>query len=80
SISAKTIGSLIVSSLLVIPVVSAMQIARTYKKTLLLSILLSVAFVYTGLFISYFFNLKPGSVIVLISVIWLILTMIIKKN
>lgn len=80
SISAKTIGSLIVSSLLVIPVVSAMQIARTYKKTLLLSILLSVTFVYIGLFISYFFNLKPGSVIVLISVIWLILTMIIKKN
>lgn len=78
SISAKTIGSLIVSSLLVIPVISAMQYTKTYKSTLFLSIIFSAFFVYFGLFISYFLNLRPGSVIVLISVIFLVITLILK--
>ncbi|QWQ38733.1 metal ABC transporter permease [Gemella sp. zg-570] len=80
SVSAKTIGSLIVSSLLIIPTICAMQIAKTYKNTLILSIILSMTFVYLGLFISYFYNLKPGSVIVLLSVICLIVIILIKKK
>lgn len=80
SLSAKTIGSLIVSSLLIIPTICAMQITKTYKNTLILSIILSIIFVYLGLIISYFYNLKPGSVIVLLSVICLITIIIIKKK
>lgn len=80
SISAKTIGSLIVSSLLVIPVICAMQFTKTYKGTLALSILLSVVFVYAGLFVSYQYNLRPGSVIVLIAVFGLLTAMVIKKK
>lgn len=80
SISAKTIGSLIVSSLLVIPVICAMQFTKTYKKTLILAILLSIIFVYSGLIVSYYYNLRPGSVIVLISVIALVVTLLIKKK
>lgn len=80
SISAKTIGSLIVSSLLVIPVICAMQFTKTYKKTLIVSILLSIIFVYSGLVVSYYYNLRPGSVIVLISVITLVVTLLFKKK
>lgn len=80
SISAKTIGSLIVSSLLVLPSISAMQYTKTYKNTLIVSIIFSVIFVYLGLFISYALNLRPGSVIVLLSVIWLIISLIIKRK
>lgn len=80
SISAKTIGSLIVSSLLVIPVICAMQFAKTYKGTLILSIILSVIFVYSGLLVSYQYNLKPGSVIVLIAVLGLLTAMFLKKK
>ena len=80
SISAKTIGSLIVSSLLVVPVICAMQFTRTYKQTLLVSIILSIIFVYVGLFVSYAYNLKPGSVIVLIAVLVLIVSLIFKKK
>lgn len=80
SISAKTIGSLIVSSLLVVPVICAMQFTRTYKQTLLVSIILSIIFVYLGLFVSYAYNLKPGSVIVLIAVLVLIVSLIFKKK
>ncbi|WP_282925743.1 metal ABC transporter permease [Helcococcus kunzii] len=80
AISAKTIGSLIVSSLLVIPVITAMQFAKTYRMTLILSIILSAIFVYGGLVLSYTLNLKPGSVIVLISVVCLFISLIVKKK
>lgn len=80
SISAKTIGSLIVSSLLVIPVICAMQLAKTYKRILVVAIILSIMFVYSGLIISYYYNLRPGSVIVLISVVTLVATLIINKK
>ena len=80
SIAVKTIGSMIVSSLLILPVICAMRFAKTYKGTLFLSIGLSLMFVYIGLFLSYFFNLRPGAVIVLIAVAFLILFMLIKKR
>lgn len=80
SISAKTIGSLIVSSLLVIPSITAMQFTKTYKSTLILSIFLSIGFVLTGLVLSYFYNLKPGSVIVLIAVSALMISLFIKRK
>ncbi|QWT17341.1 metal ABC transporter permease [Collinsella sp. zg1085] len=80
SIAAKTIGSLIVSSLLVIPVICAMQFSKTYRGTLALSIALSLVFVFSGLVLSFYQNLKPGSVIVLIAVAGLLLSLIIKRK
>lgn len=80
SIAAKTIGSLIVSSLLVIPVICAMQLTRTYRQTLWLSILLSELFIYAGLLVSYYGNLRPGSVIVLIAVGALLLILLCKRK
>lgn len=80
SIAAKTIGSLIVSSILVLPVICAMQFTKTYKQTLFVSIGLSISYVYVGLLASYYFNLKPGSLIVLIAVVVLLLSMFIKHK
>lgn len=79
SIAAKTIGSLIVSSLLVIPVICAMQFSKTYKGTLIFSMGISIVCVYIGLFVSYFYNLRPGSVIVLVAVFGLLAAMYLKK-
>lgn len=80
SIAAKTIGSLIVSSLLVVPVIGAMQLGRTYKGTLGIAIIISLLSVYAGLIISYYYNLRPGAVIVLISVGILIAVLLLKKR
>lgn len=80
ALSAKAIGSLIVSSLLVIPVMIAMRFTSTYKKTLIVSMILSVLFIYLGLIVSYYFNLKSGSVIVVLAVIGLVMSMCIKKK
>lgn len=80
SVAAKTIGSLIVSSILVIPAIGAMQFARTYRGTLLLSVIISLFCVYAGLVVSFYQNLRPGAVIVLISVFGLLAALFFRKK
>lgn len=80
SVAARSVGTLIVSSLMVIPVACAMQLANSYKKTVIFSVLFALLFTVVGLFLSYYFNLKPGGTIVLTGVVVLIPLMIWKKE
>lgn len=80
SVAARSVGALIVSSLMVIPVACAMQVANSYKKTVIFSVLFAVLFTVVGLLLSYYFNLKPGGTIVLTGVVVLIPLMIAKKE
>lgn len=79
SIAARTVGALIVSSLMVVPVACGMQFGRSYKQTVIYSIISGVLFTVLGLFISYYAELKPGGTIVLVGVISLMLIIVIKK-
>ena len=80
SIAARTVGALIVSSMMVVPVACAMKFAKSYKQTVLFSILLALIFTIIGLTLSYYLGLKPGGTIVLSGVAFLILTIIIKRD
>jgi zinc transport system permease protein len=73
SIAARTVGALIVSSLMVLPVACAMQLAKSYRQTVLTSVLFGLVFTIGGLFLSYYVGLKPGGTIVLIGVAILVL-------
>ncbi|WP_312815489.1 metal ABC transporter permease [Sedimentibacter sp.] len=79
SVAARTVGALIVSSLMVIPVACAMQFGKSYKQTVIYSVCFAVFFMVAGLYISYYQRLKPGGTIVLIGVICLVLILIIKS-
>ncbi len=79
SVAARTVGALIVSSMMVIPTACAMQLAKSYKKTVLYSIGFAVLFMVSGLFLSYYQRLKPGATIVLIGVVCLVLILIVKN-
>lgn len=79
SIAARTVGALIVSSMMVVPVACAMQVAKSYKKTVLWSIGFALLFTLSGLTVSYYAGLKPGGTIVLCGVITLLFVFIIKK-
>ena len=72
ALAARTVGTLIVSSVMVIPVACAMQIARSYKQTIFYAIAFSLSFILIGLTLSYYVDLKPGSTIVLLGVLTLI--------
>ena len=78
SISSRTVGILIVSSLMTLPVASSILIAKSYKTTIIYSIMFSNFFVLVGLFLSYYLDLKPGGVIVMIGIITFIIINFIK--
>lgn len=72
SVASRIVGALMISSLLVIPVAAAMMIAKSYKQTVWLSILFAEIFTISGLFISYYLDLRPGGTIVILGVVFLI--------
>lgn len=80
SIAARTVGALIISSLMVIPVACGMQFGKSFKQTLLLSVLFAVIFTATGLTLSFYQGLKPGGTIVLTGVVTLILSVLLRKR
>lgn len=79
SVASRTVGALIVSSLMVIPTACAMQLAKSYKKTVLYSIGFALLFMVSGLFLSYYQRLKPGATIVLIGVVCLLIIVTVKN-
>lgn len=79
SVSARTVGTLVVSSLMVLPVATAMQIAKSYKQTVILAVLFAILFTLSGLYISFYANFKPGGTIVIVGVLTLISVLIYKN-
>ena len=68
SVAARTVGALIVSSMMVVPVACALQMARSWLQTVLLSCGIGLTITAVGLALSYELGLKPGGTIVLVGV------------
>lgn len=66
-VSMRLVGILLVSALIVIPNVTALLLGRGFKKTMLISVSVSIFSVVAGTIVSYAFNLAPAGSIVLIS-------------
>ncbi len=79
SLSIETVGVLLVSSLMIIPVAAAMKIGNSFKTTLLIAILFSEVSVILGLWLSYSFGFPSGATIVLFNILILLLVIIVKK-
>ena len=79
SISIRVMGILVVSSIMVVPVATAMQLKKGFNKTLIFALLFGVLDVMLGLIFSYYINSAPGGTIALTSVIFLIITLLIKN-
>lgn len=80
SISARAIGSLVVSSVLVLPIACSLQLAKSYRQTISISIFISVFIVVVGISMSYYFGMRPGGAIVLLGAFILIGTLLLKKK
>jgi zinc transport system permease protein len=68
SVAARTVGALIVSPLMVLPVACAMQVAKSYRQTVGFSILFGV-FYHRRAVRVYYADLRPGATIVLLGVV-----------
>ena len=80
SVASRIVGALMISSLLVIPVACGMLVGKSYKSTVLLSVIFAELFTVGGLFASFYLDVKPGGSIVLIGVAVLIVIMLFKKR
>jgi len=79
SLSIVTVGVLLVSSLMIIPVAAAMKVGKSFKNTVTIAILISEISVIAGMWVSYDFNIPPGATIVLINIFILFLIGFFKR-
>lgn len=77
STASRIVGALMISSLLVIPAAAAMMISKSYKQTLIISIIMAEIFTLAGLVLSFYLDLRPGGTIVLTGVVILVIIMIV---
>ena len=67
ALSMRIVGVLLIGALMVIPSVTAMQLGRSFRETLFLSVSFSLISVITGLFLSYYVGLPSGGTIVVVA-------------
>ncbi|MDD3766989.1 MAG: metal ABC transporter permease, partial [Eubacteriales bacterium] len=70
---------LVLSSMITLPVATALQLGKGFKSTLVFSIIFSVIDIMLGLFLSYYLNVAPGGFTALVSVAILAIVMLVKN-
>ncbi len=79
ALASKMIGVLMISALMTIPYASSLQLTRSYKNSLIVSVIVSLVSVIAGIIVSYYAQVSPGSMTVLIDAIFLIISIIINN-
>lgn len=74
------IGVLLISALIVIPVITALQFKASFKLTIIYAEIISLLSVILGILISFYFNLSTGGTIVLITLIIFVITWLLKSK
>ncbi|QWU14795.1 zinc transport system permease protein [Paenibacillus sophorae] len=80
STAIKIVGSLLVSALLTIPVAISLLLSRSFRISVILSVVIAEIAVVIGLVIAGIWNLAPGATIVLLLIALLALTLAGKKG
>jgi zinc transport system permease protein len=68
AVTAKVVGVLLVSALLVLPVAAVQQVARSFKATFFGGLAMGVFATTTGLVIAFYTDQFPAATIVLLSI------------
>ncbi|MEO9308841.1 MAG: metal ABC transporter permease [Nitrososphaera sp.] len=76
--SMRLVGILLISALIVLPNITAMLFGKGFKKTIGISISISIFSVVSGIIMSYYWDLAPSGMIVMISVAILVVTLVAK--
>lgn len=80
AISMRIVGVLLVSSLMTLPVAASIRIAKSFKQTIVLSIIFGEVSVIGGLISAFYLDLAPGGTIVCLAALILILTIFFNKK
>lgn len=80
AISIRIVGVLLVSSLMTLPVAGSMRVSKSFKQTIIFSIIFGEVAVVGGLVSAFYLDLAPGGTIVCILAIILIITILFTKK
>lgn len=69
AMAVKLVGALMVTSLIVLPVATSLIVAKSYRTTLLTTIVLGIIYMFIGIASSYYFDIKPGGAIILAALV-----------
>mgnify|MGYP005834970651 CR=1 FL=1 len=75
----RVVGTMLISSLIIFPTVTALQVAKGFKSTILVSSVVSVSCVILGVFISFIMNFPTGATIVMLNALCFAVFFCIKK-
>lgn len=76
----RLVGIMLTSALLILPAVSAFQVARSFKSAIIVAIIVAVLSVFLGVFFSFVFNLPTGALIVLLNLCLFVLLYLVGRQ
>jgi zinc transport system permease protein len=79
SLAIPIVGVLLISALIVIPVITALQLGKNFLGTIIWAEFFSLISVVGGIFVAFYFNLSTGGTIVLLMLATLILVFFSRK-
>jgi len=75
----RVVGTMLISSLIVFPTVSALQVSKGFKSTIAIASVISVFCIFAGIFTAILLNLPPGATIVMINALCFAVCFTIKR-
>jgi zinc transport system permease protein len=75
----RVVGTMLISSMIIFPTVTALQLSKSFKQTIVISVLVSIFCVITGVLASFVFNLPSGATIVMFNAVCFVLFFTIKQ-
>lgn len=75
----KVVGIMLVSALLILPAVTALQLARGFKAAMLISMMDAFLSVLCGITLSFFLDIPAGATIVLINAAFFVMALLYRK-
>jgi zinc transport system permease protein len=80
SLAIPIVGVLLIAALIVIPVITALQLRKSFVQTIIFAQMISLFSVISGIFVAYYLDLSTGGTIVLIMLAIFALVFFGKKN
>ncbi len=79
AVGIRIVGTMLISSLIVFPTVTALQVSKGFKGTIVISAVVSAVCVILGVLVSYLFSLPTGAAIVLLNAVIFLVFFCIKR-
>lgn len=78
-LAVKVVGIMLVSALLILPAVTALQIAKSFKVAIAVASIVSIFSVLTGITLSFYADTPAGATVVMINFVLFVLFSLLKK-